>query len=172
MSLPSQAWLQGILRLYFCPPSLGLALVQPPPTGRKPRLHTSNLVRGWTYQLVSLTCHSRWWVTVYEKQEFTWQIPRAEGKCQSFKGCCGILSCLHRGEKDKRRKNGKGAKQRSHERSGKNKPASSLLCHCHRPPRLIGLGPLQTRPNPSSSGHLGNLTKQYNFLKTCFIFLP
>lgn len=57
-----------------------------------------------------------------------------------------VESCLHRGEKDKRRKDRKGAKAASHERSQKNNRALPSRAHCPSE-ALTGLGPLQPLPH-------------------------
>lgn len=77
-------------------------------------------------------------------------------------------SCLHRGEKDRRRKDRKGAKAESHERSRKNNRALPSRAHCRHPPRpSLALG--HCNRFRTSNGHLGNLTKRQNLFKNVLI---
>lgn len=73
----------------------------------------------------------------------------------------------HRGEKDKRREDGKGAKERSPERSGKkNTPLPCPQCDLWLRPQTMA-----TASTSSLRGHLGNLTKLDNFLKDVLTLL-
>lgn len=71
------------------------------------------------------------------------KFPEHKVSLRSWKAA--VQSCLRRAEKDKRRKDGKGAKERSRDRSGKKKHTSSLS---PVPPQL---GPRTTVTTSASS---------------------
>lgn len=167
LTVPSYSGQPGfwdvILRGYFCPPGLGLALFHPAHMGRK-ALPSALQPGPWLEIPLFLTSHPTWWVTVYEKQD-------SEHKVNARSWKAAVESCPHRREKDKRRKDRTGAKQEPHGKVREAKPRLFLVqlpspAKAHRP---------RTTANASKTileWPLG-VTKQYNFKKkNVFSFLP
>lgn len=130
------AWLQGILRGYFYPHDSSSAFLHPSHTGRKCYVAMSPTLALATWSMAGHPILFLLHATQAGGLLFT-RSKNSLGKFSEHKlsarsSKAALESCPYRGEKDKRRKPGKGAKEGSHERSG-------LPCypgHCPQKPSL------------------------------------